>query len=85
MLTYVALHHSMGAMPGVPLQPVWRRLGGADLYHSEDTKNDRLLAAQQPRVGQPDFANDGSEGDPPFLEFLKACTPQGSFDARHGF
>ena len=45
MLTYVALMQSMGVMLGVSLQPMRRRLGGPDLYDSEDTKDGRLLAA----------------------------------------
>ena len=54
MLTYVALLQSMGAMPGVSLQPMQRRLGGPNLYDSEDTEGGRLLAAQQPTVAQPE-------------------------------
>ena len=56
ILTYVALLQSMGAMPGVSLQPVWRRPGGPNLYDSEDIEDGRLLAAQQPTVGQLDVA-----------------------------
>ena len=56
MLTYVALLQSLGAMPGVSLQPMHRRQGGPDLYDSEDAEDGRLLAAQQPTVGQPNFA-----------------------------
>ena len=56
MLTYVALLQSMGAVPGVSLQPLRRRPRGLDLYDSEDTEDGRLLAAQRPTIGQPDFA-----------------------------
>ena len=56
MLNCVALLQSMGAMHGVCLQPMRRRPGGLDLYDSEDTEDGRLLAAQQPRVGQPEVA-----------------------------
>ena len=50
------LVQSMGALPGVSLQPMCQLPGGPNPYNSEDTENSGLLAAQHPTVGQPDFA-----------------------------
>ena len=56
ILAYVSRLQSLGAIPRVSLRPVKRRRGGPDLFRSEETNDRRLLAAQQPRVGQPDVA-----------------------------
>ena len=44
LLAYVALLQSLGAIPGISLQPVKRRPGGPELFDSEDTEDGRLLA-----------------------------------------
>ena len=56
LLAYVSLLQSLGAIPGISLQPMKQRPCGPDLFDSEDTEDSPLLAAQQPRVGQPDIA-----------------------------
>ena len=56
LLAYVSLLQSLGAIPGISLQPMKRRPCGPELFDSEDAEDGRLLAAQQPIVGQPDIA-----------------------------
>ena len=56
LLAYVSLLQSLGAIPGIFLQPMKRRPCGPELFDSEDTEDGRLLASQQPTVGQPDIA-----------------------------
>ena len=56
VMTYVAFPQWLQAMPGVSWEPMWRRPGRPDPDDSEDTQDGRLLAAQQPTLGQPHFA-----------------------------
>ena len=55
-LAYVSLLQSLGAIPGLSLMPVTGCPGGPDLFDSEETGSGRLLAAENPIVGQLDIA-----------------------------
>ena len=78
LLAYVSLLQSLGAIPGISLQPVKRHPCRPELFDSEDTEDGQLLAAQQPTVGQPHIA-------------MKYCSPslvwhiQGHGDNPPGF
>ena len=77
LLAYVSLLQSLGAIPGISLQPVKRRPCGPELFDSEDTEDGRLLVAQQPKVGQPFIAMKYCSPSPVWYIHEHGGTPTG--------
>ena len=56
LFAYVSLLLSLGAILGVSLLTMKPCLGGPDFFNGEERDDGRLLAAQQPTMGQPHVA-----------------------------